>query len=190
MPFVDDLISRLPYVFGSEVDYLKELGKTLTNKSKILMLGIGPGQMALLLHTSAEDNIPIYQVNADGLKRLFEFHAVDNSDVSSYVKHMEAVGFIPGVIWQGNTSDLYSRFYNEYFDLLIVDACHQYACVREDIINYWPKLRNGGIALFHDYVKLEDDNGVEQAINELKTDEWEEIAQVGISIVFRKVKHA
>lgn len=190
MPFVDDLISRLPYVFGSEIDYLKELGKTLTNKSKILMLGIGPGQMALLLHQSAEDNIPVYQVNDSGLKRLFEFHAVDNSDVSSYIKHMEAIGFTPGVIWQGNTSDVHFRFYDEYFDVLIVDACHRYECVKEDITNYWPKLRNGGIALFHDYVKLESDNGVEQAIEASITDEWEEIAQVGISVVYRKVKHA
>lgn len=49
------------------------------------------------------------------------------------------------------------------FDLVFIDACHSYECVRTDILAYIPLVRIGGILSGHDY----DRRGVKKAVNEL-----------------------
>lgn len=41
-------------------------------------------------------------------------------------------------------------------DLLFIDGDHRYPSVKADIKNYWPKLKQGGILLGHDYYRFED----------------------------------
>jgi len=38
-------------------------------------------------------------------------------------------------------------------DLLFIDGDHSYQQVKRDLINYWPKIKMGGILLGHDYVE-------------------------------------
>jgi hypothetical protein len=54
------------------------------------------------------------------------------------------------------TSTCVQRYKDEYFDFIYVDARHDFKGVLEDLINYWPKLRVGGILAGHDYVTQED----------------------------------
>lgn len=187
MSFVDALIAKLPYVFGEEIEYFRNLGASLALDSKVIMLGVGPGEQALLLYEGAEQAGHIPKL-IDGQKIFFEFWCVDNASLGTYVTHMTSVGYNPGYMLNYLTDDIYHVFKDEFFDLLIIDACHQYECVKRDIQHYWPKLKYGGTLLLHDYVPLELDNGVAQAIAESITDEWEKITEVGISIVYRKVK--
>ena len=49
-------------------------------------------------------------------------------------------------------------------DIVYVDACHAYECVREDIKAWWPKVKVHGIMAFHDYNN--PDYGVTQAVTE------------------------
>jgi len=44
-----------------------------------------------------------------------------------------------------------SDFANEYFDFIYIDANHDYKHVAEDIANWYPKLKKGGIFAGHDY---------------------------------------
>lgn len=37
-------------------------------------------------------------------------------------------------------------------DVVFVDGGHSYNCVKQDILDYYPMLRRGGIILFHDWV--------------------------------------
>ena len=39
-------------------------------------------------------------------------------------------------------------------DFIFVDGGHDYESVKSDILNYWPKLKNGGIMAVHDYGNL------------------------------------
>lgn len=184
--FINDLIAKLPYVFGSEVEYLRELGKTFTPDTKVLMLGVGPGEMALLLHDGASQTTKEIRNVLGDPPFMFDFYAVDNSSFDTYISHMTAAGFRTGLMLNYNTDDIYHEFKDEYFDVVIVDASHTYESVKKDIEHYWFKLKYDGLMLFHDYIKLESDNGVKEAIEASITDEWQEIAQVGISIVFLK----
>jgi len=54
------------------------------------------------------------------------------------------------------TSNCVHTFDDEYFDFIYVDARHDYKGVYEDLVNYWPKLKVGGIFAGHDYVTQDD----------------------------------
>ena len=108
-----------------------------------------------------------------------------------YEKHLYALPFkVDPLILSGTSVKASTFFENETFELILVDADHSYEAIKEDIKHWWPKLKYGGFIFFHDYIDLEQNgtNGVARAIDEMKTDEWEEIERPGISIVFKKVK--
>jgi len=41
-------------------------------------------------------------------------------------------------------------------DLIFIDADHRYSCVKQDILNYWPKLKIGGVLCGRDYDKVQE----------------------------------
>lgn len=45
-------------------------------------------------------------------------------------------------------------------DLVFVDGGHSYGCVKQDILDYYPMVRKGGIILFHDWVPHNENLGV------------------------------
>lgn len=45
-------------------------------------------------------------------------------------------------------------------DLVFVDGNHSYDCVKQDILDYYPMLRQGGVMLFHDWAPHNDNLGV------------------------------
>lgn len=47
----------------------------------------------------------------------------------------------------------------KHLDLVFVDGGHSYNCVKQDILDYYPMLRQGGIILFHDWVPHNDNLG-------------------------------
>lgn len=67
-------------------------------------------------------------------------------------------------------------FANESMDFIYVDARHDYAGVKEDMLAWWPKLKRGGLFAGHDFVPdgiiKEGDFGVQKAVKEL-AEGWE-----------------
>lgn len=61
------------------------------------------------------------------------------------------------------------QFTDNSVDWIYLDANHSYAAVKEDIKNWWPKIKKGGFLTGHDYV-LQDNFGVVQAVNEFLED--------------------
>lgn len=57
-------------------------------------------------------------------------------------------------------------FQNGFFDLVYVDAAHDYKSVKEDIEHWIPKIKKGGILAGHDYSSEGLGNEVIQAIND------------------------
>jgi hypothetical protein len=54
------------------------------------------------------------------------------------------------------------------FDLIFIDANHEYAEVKKDILAYLPKVRPGGILAGHDYApEIPMFSGVKQAVDEI-----------------------
>ena len=63
------------------------------------------------------------------------------------------------------TSDAAVHSFNDnYFDFIFIDGRHDYEQVLNDCINYYPKVKPGGIFSGHDY--LQHIGGVVQAVNE------------------------
>ncbi len=54
-------------------------------------------------------------------------------------------------ILRGPTTAMAGSVENVTVDLVYIDACHSYECVKNDIAAWWPKLKSGGIMAFHDY---------------------------------------
>lgn len=167
---------RLPYTFGNEIDYLKDLGSNLQPGNVVVMLGFGPGVMAMALLEGA-GNTP------------FEFYAVDNYNFTGEA-HLKAAGFEDRVhVIQDLSWDASEQFSYQSVDLLIVDACHEYECVIKDIQAWWGKVKRGGIVFFHDYLDQDGNlSGVHDAIELFRSLDWEELDCPGVSIVFRRIK--
>jgi predicted O-methyltransferase YrrM len=56
----------------------------------------------------------------------------------------------------------------EKFDLVFIDANHEYTHVKQDILSWLPKVRQGGILAGHDYApEIPMFSGVKQAVDEI-----------------------
>lgn len=66
-------------------------------------------------------------------------------------------------IYQGNSNEIHKIFHDNYFDMIFIDADHDYDAVKKDLINYHPKLKKGGVFAGHDYT---ENCGVVTAVNE------------------------
>jgi hypothetical protein len=56
------------------------------------------------------------------------------------------------------------HFSDNFFDVIFIDADHEYDGVKKDLIHWYPKLKTGGILCGHDYHK--NHPGVQKAIVE------------------------
>jgi len=168
-----DINDRLTYCFGNEIEYFQELGSILNNKNLVVMLGVGPAIMALAL--------------LEGATEEFEFWGVDKYNITGK-DHLEASGFADRMqILEELTWDAAEHFEDNSIDILIVDASHDKDSVDKDIKAWYSKVKQNGIMFFHDFEKLEEVNGVAEAIEENKTLFWQEVSRPGISIVYRKL---
>ncbi len=49
------------------------------------------------------------------------------------------------------TSEASTKVQDNYFDLVFIDADHTYEGVKKDLVNWWPKVKRGGILAGHDF---------------------------------------
>ena len=65
-------------------------------------------------------------------------------------------------LYQGISWELAPQFDNESVDFIWLDADHHYESVIQELINWFPKLKKGGIIGGHDYADI----GVDKAVKE------------------------
>ena len=142
-----------------------------TEPDSVVMLGAGPGVFALAV---LENYYPKH------------FIVIDHDTVEWVAAHLQAVGLLEEVIFIKADSTEYAAL-SHAVDFLIIDADHTYEGVKRDVEAWWPKVKTGGYVYFHDYIPLEENNGVKQAIEELQDETWEAVEQIGWGILFRKM---
>ena len=56
------------------------------------------------------------------------------------------------ILKKGFSYDVVDSFPNDFFDLIYIDACHLYGCVKSDLEMFLPKLKRNGLMCGHDYM--------------------------------------
>jgi GR25 family glycosyltransferase involved in LPS biosynthesis len=105
-------------------------------------------------HQGRDDLSALYDIFTENMSPLKKYHH------SLRMTSLEAV----------------KQFENKSLDFVFIDASHEYEDVKNDIIAWLPKVKNGGIIAGHDYYIGGHDffPGVKQAVNEtLNVDELE-----------------
>lgn len=173
MQHSDALNAVLPYAFGNELAWLREI--ELPENAEVVMIGAGPGVMAMALFES---------------NNTFHLTVIDILTCSYVQSHLTGMGveikphsFI--------VADSKAVEWNTPIDFLLVDGDHSYAGVQGDIEHWWKYVKPGGLVFFHDVIDLEQNgtNGVETAVEYAMTFgncEADLIAAPGISEVYRK----
>jgi predicted O-methyltransferase YrrM len=68
---------------------------------------------------------------------------------------------------QNNSLEVSKEFANRSFDLVFIDALHDYDSVKGDIIAWMHKVLRGGILAGHDYMHAGEHAGVGRAVDEV-----------------------
>lgn len=76
-------------------------------------------------------------------------------------------------VLRGITWDMAAQVLDNSLDLLYLDACHTYECVRKDLQTWFPKVKPGGVVAGHDY--LNRSYGVFQAVEEFTTGKYQPV---------------
>lgn len=76
---------------------------------------------------------------------------------------------------KAKSTDVADRFEDESIDFIYIDGNHQYEMVKQDLENYVPKIKKGGIIAGHDYGGHKHTEGTKQAINEFFGKEPEKV---------------
>lgn len=89
--------------------------------------------------TNGVDPTDLTTVNYD----LSQIEVDFDRNLSSYLGRYEKV--------KGNSLEVASQFPDKHFDLVYLDASHEYASVKREIELYLPKVKDSGYIAGHDY---------------------------------------
>lgn len=76
--------------------------------------------------------------------------------------------FLDKIVYLKELSDTAcEKIKDEELDFVFIDGCHTYECVYKDLINYYPKVKKGGIIAGDDFSNKFDDFGIIDAVNDV-----------------------
>ena len=156
--------SRIPrvvegFLHDPEVELLSRLARNL-EKGVIVELGSYLGKSAYAMAFWANKNVKIYcvdhwnNVDMPNKKAADTFEAFKNN-LGEYFKKIIPI--------RSDTSTA-AKTFNDEIDILFIDANHSYEGCMKDIVAWYPKVKNGGVILFHDYT--EKTCGVSRVVDE------------------------
>jgi predicted O-methyltransferase YrrM len=145
---------------------LKQLISELGDTSKMRMIEIGSfiGESTIIFAEYFKEVIAIDPFQPDYHKEdptsKFNFDEVFEEYVRRIESEKEKV-----TTYKLTSNDALSLLQGEKFDFIYIDGIHQYENVYEDIMNYLPLVKEGGIIGGHDYGGPW--KGVQQAVDQV-----------------------
>ncbi len=127
---------------------LFKLARNLPPGSKILEVGSYKGRSTVFLSLGIRLPSELYCIDT-WLEPVAEFDPIDNFNV--FQKNIRDVQNRVIILRGKSASQEVINRVPENLSLLFVDAGHNYEDVLNDLSNYLPKVRHGGIVVLHDY---------------------------------------
>jgi hypothetical protein len=124
--------------------------------SNIAEVGVWKGKsisyLGVLIKNSNK-KIKAYAVDTWGKLETENYHADSYfKDDNLYKNFIQTIEPISDVIipCRGTSLEICKTFPDKYFDIVFIDACHDYECIKNDIQNWLPKVKTKGIIGGHD----------------------------------------
>ena len=172
-----------PYAMPEELDYLRDKALELNEGGQVVVIGVGPFVMGLAM---LEQHLFPPQITAIDITPFYYAEC-----------HLRGAGVDPATVeFVTGDSSTVGKTWTKPIDLLVVDGDHSFEGCRKDIISWWPHVKRGGLAFFHDYLERDGGfngsgvwtpGGVAQAIEVCRDSSWEVVKAVGISRVYTRV---
>lgn len=134
----------------------KKFADTVQSGGKIAEIGVWKGKsicyLGVLIKNSKKD-IKIYAIDTWQKMESEKYHNDDhfkNDELyNNFLKNIEPITDIV-IPKRGTSLEICKQFPDNYFDAVFIDACHDYDCIKEDILNWLPKVKQNGILAGHD----------------------------------------
>lgn len=81
---------------------------------------------------------------------------------SKLSKYLDKVVFL-----KETSDDAFNKINDGELDFLFIDGCHTYECVYKDLVNYYPKVKSGGIISGDDFSNKFQGFGIIDAVNDV-----------------------
>lgn len=152
---------------------LEIINKKFPHPLSIAEIGVFEGKTAGVLLKGLEGEINRY-VMVDPFKTYNSYND-ESKDIRASEKKLIAAEKIltKNILNNYGNSELIKEFSiygaklfpDDYFDVVFIDANHTYSYVKQDIENWLPKVKKGGLLFGHDY-GYPGLNGVKKAVDE------------------------
>jgi len=129
---------------------------TAVDGGKIAEVGVWKGKSVCyigVLIKNSNKNIKVYAIDTWQKMNSENYHSDDIfEDDKLYNTFLKTIEPISDIILpkRGTSLEVCKQFPDNYFDAVFIDACHDYECIKEDIINWLPKVKYNGILSGHD----------------------------------------
>ena len=137
--------------------------------SKMAEVGVWKGKSLSYIGVQIKNlkkDIKIYAVDTWQKMETENYHNdemfLDDAFYNEFLKTIEPIKDLISPV-RATSTEASKQFSDEYFDIVFLDACHDYEYIKQDIIHWLPKVKNGGIFAGHDI----GFPGVKKAVEEL-----------------------
>lgn len=148
-------------------EFYDTIADTLPEISTIAEVGLGDGVSSIFLAERLLNR-----------SKEFTFHLIDSlayggtDQLCTIMGHLKAAKLLGDVeLLPQDSLNASTRFPDNHFDFVFIDASHRYEPTKADIRLWYPKIRWGGILAGHDYHSTEPGTDVKRAVNELIPEE-------------------
>ena len=127
--------------------------KQLPPGSKLVELGSFQGRSSVAIASVMPPNSILYCVDHfQGMEDYKQWNFDLSNLWQAFSNNIERFGVKDKIrALSMTTSEAADKFEPEYFDLVLVDAAHDYDSVKTDLLNWYPKLKPGGYLFCDDY---------------------------------------
>lgn len=147
------------------INHRIDLIKLLPKNPVTVELGVAEGNFSLDIlrewmprkHYLVDNWGPVSGITGDGTNEQ-QWHDKNYSSTLHKIREYQHIEILRGITWEMASKVPYGSI-----DLVYIDACHSYECVRKDIEGWISRIKIGGIMAFHDY--LSPDYRVKQAVD-------------------------